>query len=101
MSTENVTLLVFAAILCCLNLAFGPLAAGIAKVFGRFGRESNPADRADSASGPAGMPYREKAERHSPPGSDHVQFSSHAGCGCTVKTSHPAAVGEAQISKYR
>jgi hypothetical protein len=70
-------------------------------MFARFGRDGSPSDRVDGAGSPADMPYREKAERRSPPGPDHVQFSSHTGCPCAGSVSHPVTVGEAQISKYK
>jgi|SRR5579859_371875 len=105
MSTENITLLIVASILCGSNLVFAPLAAGMAKLFARFSGRSSPLDfshRRDDA----GMPYRKNAETDSPPGEDDAQPSSDGERGsandhrtshtrCTLKTE------EAQMSKYK
>ncbi len=73
MSTENVTLLLLGGLLCCVNLLFGPVAAGgIAKVFARVSRKSQ-------------MPGKQRAEKRSLPGPSEI----------------PPAMGDAQISKYR
>jgi hypothetical protein len=93
MSTENITLLVFAAILCCLNLLFGPLAEGIARLFARFSGEPR-AVQAEDASRTA-APNKERAEKRSPPGP--------GGPPPVALPSHGASrsLGEAQMSKYR
>jgi hypothetical protein len=120
MSIENVALLVFAAILCCLNLAFGPLAETIAKAFARISSDRSPVSRtgsrpegseSDAAFGPTpeasgryetirrtdgtGSPTNETAERRQlPPGPDDSGASSY-----TTRTGR--AIGETRISKYR
>jgi hypothetical protein len=101
MSIENITLLAVAAILCLLNLGFGPLAEKIANFFARISRDPSPApdasgryvraNRAGQATGPAN---RERAERQSPPGPDDAPPASR-----TTRTSR--AIGDAQMSKYR
>jgi hypothetical protein len=72
MSKENMFLLVFGAVLCCLNLAFGPLAVAIARFFGLLSRDSSPPDA-------------RRAEELLPHGPDGA----------------PPAMGETQMSKYR
>jgi hypothetical protein len=94
MSTENITLLVFAAILCCLNLLFGPLAEGIAKLFARFGRDPRQAVQAEDATRTAAA-NKGRAEKRTPPGpggSPPVALPSHGAS---------RSLGEAQMSKYR
>jgi hypothetical protein len=73
MAKENLILLVLAAVLCCLNLVFGPLAGKT--VAGLFGRMSNSSRSRQ----------RKRTGRHSPPGPDD----------------EPSAMRDAQISKYR
>jgi hypothetical protein len=72
MSKENVYLLILTTLLCGLNLLFGPLAAGIARLFGRSPRDFRRMEK----DGAGGQPP-------SGPGSS------------------PPAIGDAQISKYR
>jgi hypothetical protein len=72
MSNENITLLILAILLCSLNLVFGPLGAGIARLIARASRPSRRMKRR-GAGGPE------------PSDPDSV----------------PPVIGDAQISKYR
>jgi hypothetical protein len=72
MSKENIYLLILTTLLCALNLLFGPLAAGIARLFGRAPRDLRRMEK----HGAGGQP---------PSDPDSVR----------------PPIGDAQISKYR
>jgi hypothetical protein len=73
MAKENLILLILAAVLCCLNLYFGPLAGkSLASLFARMSSARR-------------SPQRKRAGRHPPPGPDDES----------------SEMRDAQMSKYR